>query len=150
MSILLKPTQGAVHDRKAGTILRRRVHVGAGFKGGTGAEGDLPTVYRCVSTAFRRFHGEDRMSEAPATGGSGKRSSRAEFNKEPHVRGHHLDGGAAPPGPDFSGDSQSLTYRFDDASFLQQKPGKHVLWGQRFSSWDWRMSGLNIKRGGWL
>ena len=56
------------------------------------------------------------------TGGSGKKL-KAEFNKEPHVRGTTSMARAASPD---SGDSQFFIC-FDDASFLN---GQYTVWGK--------------------
>jgi len=60
--------------------------------------------------------------QGTGTGGSGKKL-KAEFNKEPHVRGTTSMARAASPD---SGDSQFFIC-FDDASFLN---GQYTVWGK--------------------
>ena len=62
------------------------------------------------------------LPQAFGTGGSGQKL-KAEFNKEPHVRGTASMARANDPN---SGDSQFFIC-FDDASFLN---GKYTVWGQ--------------------
>ena len=68
------------------------------------------------------FMAQTGCPHGTGTGGSGKKL-KAEFNKEPHVRGTTSMPRAASPD---SGDSQFFIC-FDDASFLD---GKYTVWGK--------------------
>src|ERR1044072_736680 len=68
------------------------------------------------------FMAQTGCPQGTGTGGSGKKL-KAEFNKEPHVRGTTSMARAASPD---SGDSQ-LFICFDDASFLN---GQYTVWGK--------------------
>ena len=68
------------------------------------------------------FMAQTGCPHGTGTGGSGKKL-KAEFNKEPHVRGTASMARAADPN---SGDSQFFIC-FDDASFLN---GQYTVWGK--------------------
>ena len=68
------------------------------------------------------FMAQTGCPQGTGTGGSGKKL-KAEFNREPHVRGTVSMARAANPD---SGDSQFFIC-FDDARFLD---GKYTVWGQ--------------------
>ena len=68
------------------------------------------------------FMAQTGCPHGTGTGGSGKKL-KAEFNKEPHVRGTTSMARAASPD---SGDSQFFIC-FDDASFLN---GQYTVWGK--------------------
>jgi peptidylprolyl isomerase len=68
------------------------------------------------------FMAQTGCPQGTGTGGSGKKL-KAEFNKEPHVRGTASMARAASPD---SGDSQFFIC-FDDASFLN---GQYTVWGK--------------------
>ena len=68
------------------------------------------------------FMAQTGCPQGMGTGGSGKKL-KAEFNKEPHVRGTTSMARAASPD---SGDSQFFIC-FDDAAFLN---GQYTVWGK--------------------
>jgi peptidylprolyl isomerase len=68
------------------------------------------------------FMAQTGCPQGTGTGGSGKKL-KAEFNKEPHVRGTCSMARAASPD---SGDSQFFIC-FDDSSFLN---GQYTVWGK--------------------
>ena len=74
------------------------------------------------------FMAQTGCPEGTGTGGSGKKL-KAEFNKEPHVRGTTSMARAASPD---SGDSQFFIV-FDDAGFLDNK---YTVWGKVIDGMD--------------
>jgi peptidylprolyl isomerase len=82
------------------------------------------------------FMAQTGCPQGTGTGGSGKKL-KAEFNKEPHVRGTVSMARAANPD---SGDSQFFIC-FDDAGFLN---GQYTAWGNVIEGMD---NVDNIKRG---
>ena len=74
------------------------------------------------------FMAQTGCPQGTGTGGSGKKL-KAEFNKEPHVRGTVSMARAASPD---SGDSQFFIC-FDDASFLD---GQYTAWGNVIEGMD--------------
>src|SRR5258708_8049735 len=96
------------------------------------APGHVAHIKRLVAEGFydgivfhrviEGFMAQTGCPHGTGTGGSGKKL-KAEFNKEPHVRGTTSMARAASPD---SGDSQFFIC-FDDASFLN---GQYTVWGK--------------------
>jgi peptidylprolyl isomerase len=115
-TLTLETTQGKVviamrPDLAPGHVGRIKELVKQGFYDGI--------VFHRVIEGFMAQTG---CPEGTGTGGSG-RKLKAEFNKEPHVRGTASMARAASPD---SADSQFFIC-FDDASFLN---GQYTVWGK--------------------
>ena len=115
-TLILETTQGPVTiemrpDLAPGHVARIKELVREGFYDGI--------VFHRVIEGFMAQTG---CPQGTGTGGSGKKL-KAEFNKEPHVRGTTSMARAASPD---SGDSQFFIC-FDDASFLN---GQYTVWGK--------------------
>ena len=115
-TLILETTQGPVTiemrpDLAPGHVARIKELVREGFYDGI--------VFHRVIDGFMAQTG---CPQGTGTGGSGKKL-KAEFNKEPHVRGTTSMARAASPD---SGDSQFFIC-FDDASFLN---GQYTVWGK--------------------
>ena len=115
-TLILETTQGPVTiemrpDLAPGHVARIKELVREGFYDGI--------VFHRVIEGFMAQTG---CPHGTGTGGSGKKL-KAEFNKEPHVRGTTSMARAASPD---SGDSQFFIC-FDDASFLN---GQYTVWGK--------------------
>ncbi len=115
-TLILETTQGPVTiemrpDLAPGHVARIKELVREGFYDGI--------VFHRVIDGFMAQTG---CPHGTGTGGSGKKL-KAEFNKEPHVRGTTSMARAASPD---SGDSQFFIC-FDDASFLN---GQYTVWGK--------------------
>jgi peptidylprolyl isomerase len=115
-TLILETTQGPVTiemrpDLAPGHVARIKELVREGFYDGI--------VFHRVIDGFMAQTG---CPHGTGTGGSGKKL-KAEFNKEPHVRGTASMARAADPN---SGDSQFFIC-FDDASFLN---GQYTVWGK--------------------
>jgi peptidylprolyl isomerase len=80
------------------------------------------TTASCSTASSRVSWRRPAVPQGTGTGGSGQKL-KAEFNKEPHVRGTTSMARAASPD---SGDSQFFIC-FDDASFLN---GQYTVWGK--------------------
>ena len=114
-TLVLDTTKGKVviemrPDLAPGHVARIKELVREGFYDGI--------VFHRVIDGFMAQTG---CPQGTGTGGSGKKL-KAEFNKEPHVRGTVSMARAASPD---SGDSQFFIC-FDDASFLN---GQYTAWG---------------------
>ena len=105
VTILLRPDLAPKHVERVKKLTRE------GFYDGI--------VFHRVIEGFMAQTG---CPQGTGTGGSGKKL-KAEFNKEPHVRGTTSMARAASPD---SGDSQFFIC-FDDASFLN---GQYTVWGK--------------------
>ena len=105
VSILMRP------DLAPGHVARIKELVNEGFYDGV--------VFHRVIEGFMAQTG---CPHGTGTGGSGKKL-KAEFNKEPHVRGTVSMARAGDPN---SGDSQFFIC-FDDAKFLD---GQYTVWGK--------------------
>jgi peptidylprolyl isomerase len=115
-TLILDTTKGKVTismrpDLAPGHVARIKELVGQGFYDGI--------VFHRVIDGFMAQTG---CPQGTGTGGSGKKL-KAEFNREPHVRGTVSMARANDPD---SGDSQFFIC-FDDATFLD---GKYTVWGQ--------------------
>ena len=115
-TLILETTQGPVTiemrpDLAPGHVARIKELVREGFYDGI--------VFHRVIDGFMAQTG---CPQGTGTGGSGKKL-KAEFNKEPHVRGTTSMARAASPD---SGDSQFFIC-FDDASFLNNQ---YTVWGK--------------------
>src|SRR5882672_10367303 len=115
-TLILETTQGPVTiemrpDLAPGHVARIKELVREGFYDGI--------VFHRVIEGFMAQTG---CPEGTGTGGSGKKL-KAEFNKEPHVRGTTSMARASSPD---SGDSQFFIC-FDDASFLNNQ---YTVWGK--------------------
>src|ERR1700738_2866472 len=115
-TLILETTQGPVTiemrpDLAPGHVARIKQLVRDGFYDGI--------VFHRVIEGFMAQTG---CPQGTGTGGSGKKL-KAEFNKEPHVRG--TTSMARATNPD-SGDSQFFIC-FDDAGFLD---GQYTVWGK--------------------
>jgi peptidylprolyl isomerase len=115
-TLILETTQGPVTiemrpDLAPGHVARIKELVREGFYDGI--------VFHRVIEGFMAQTG---CPNGTGTGGSGKKL-KAEFNKEPHVRGTTSMARAASPD---SGDSQFFIC-FDDASFLNNQ---YTVWGK--------------------
>src|SRR6202022_1362796 len=115
-TLILETTQGPVTiemrpDLAPGHVARIKELVREGFYDGI--------VFHRVIEGFMAQTG---CPQGTGTGGSGKKL-KAEFNKEPHVRGTTSMARAAPPD---SADSQFFIC-FDDASFLNNQ---YTVWGK--------------------
>ena len=115
-TLILETTQGPVTiemrpDLAPGHVARIKELVREGFYDGI--------VFHRVIEGFMAQTG---CPQGTGTGGSGKKL-KAEFNKEPHVRGTTSMARAASPD---SGDSQFFIC-FDDASFLNNQ---YTVWGK--------------------
>lgn len=115
-TLILETTQGPVTiemrpDLAPGHVARIKELVREGFYDGI--------VFHRVIDGFMAQTG---CPQGTGTGGSGKKL-KAEFNKEPHVRGTASMARAANPD---SGDSQFFIC-FDDATFLDKQ---YTVWGQ--------------------
>ncbi len=115
-TLILETTQGPVTiemrpDLAPGHVARIKELVREGFYDGI--------VFHRVIEGFMAQTG---CPQGTGTGGSGKKL-KAEFNKEPHVRGTTSMARAANPD---SGDSQFFIC-FDDASFLNNQ---YTVWGK--------------------
>ena len=115
-TMILETTQGKVviemrPDLAPGHVARIKELVREGFYDGI--------VFHRVIEGFMAQTG---CPQGTGTGGSGQKL-KAEFNKEPHVRGAVSMARAASPD---SGDSQFFIV-FDDATFLDNQ---YTLWGQ--------------------
>src|SRR6266702_995256 len=115
-TLILETTQGPVTiemrpDLAPGHVARIKELVREGFYDGI--------VFHRVIDGFMAQTG---CPHGTGTGGSGQKL-KAEFNKEPHVRGTTSMARAANPD---SGDSQFFIC-FDDASFLN---GQYTVWGK--------------------
>ena len=115
-TLILDTTKGKVTiamrpDLAPGHVTRIRELVRQGFYDGI--------VFHRVIDGFMAQTG---CPQGTGTGGSGKKL-KAEFNREPHVRGTVSMARANDPD---SGDSQFFIC-FDDATFLD---GKYTVWGQ--------------------
>jgi len=115
-TIILETTHGKVviatrPDLAPGHVARIKELVREGFYDGV--------VFHRVIEGFMAQTG---CPQGTGTGGSGKKL-KAEFNKEPHVRGTTSMARAQDPN---SGDSQFFIC-FDDARFLD---GQYTVWGK--------------------
>jgi peptidylprolyl isomerase len=115
-TLILETTQGPVTiemrpDLAPGHVARIKELVREGFYDGI--------VFHRVIEGFMAQTG---CPQGTGTGGSGQKL-KAEFNKEPHVRGTTSMARAASPD---SGDSQFFIC-FDDASFLDNQ---YTVWGK--------------------
>ena len=115
-TLILETTQGPVTiemrpDLAPGHVARIKELVREGFYDGI--------VFHRVIDGFMAQTG---CPQGTGTGGSGKKL-KAEFNKEPHVRGTVSMARASNPD---SGDSQFFIC-FDDATFLD---GQYTAWGK--------------------
>jgi cyclophilin family peptidyl-prolyl cis-trans isomerase len=115
-TLILETTQGPVTiemrpDLAPNHVARIKELVRQGFYDGI--------VFHRVIEGFMAQTG---CPHGTGTGGSGKKL-KAEFNKEPHIRGTASMARAANPD---SGDSQFFIC-FDDASFLN---GQYTVWGK--------------------
>jgi peptidylprolyl isomerase len=115
-TLVLDTTKGKVTiemrpDLAPGHVARIKELVRQGFYDGI--------VFHRVIEGFMAQTG---CPQGTGTGGSGK-NLKAEFNREPHVRGTCSMARASSPD---SGDSQFFIC-FDDASFLD---GKYTVWGK--------------------
>ena len=115
-TLILDTTKGKVTiamrpDLAPGHVTRIKELVRQGFYDGI--------VFHRVIDGFMAQTG---CPQGTGTGGSGKKL-KAEFNREPHVRGTVSMARANDPD---SGDSQFFIC-FDDATFLD---GKYTVWGQ--------------------
>jgi len=115
-TIILETTQGRVviatrSDLAPGHVARIKELVRQGFYDGI--------VFHRVIEGFMAQTG---CPHGTGTGGSGKKL-KAEFNREPHVRGTVSMARAQDPN---SGDSQFFIC-FDEASFLD---GQYTVWGK--------------------
>jgi peptidylprolyl isomerase len=115
-TLILDTTKGKVTiamrpDLAPGHVARIKELVRQGFYDGV--------VFHRVIDGFMAQTG---CPQGTGTGGSGQKL-KAEFNREPHVRGTCSMARANDPN---SGDSQFFIC-FDDASFLD---GKYTVWGQ--------------------
>ena len=115
-TLILDTTKGKVTiamrpDLAPGHVTRIRELVRQGFYDGL--------VFHRVIDGFMAQTG---CPQGTGTGGSGKKL-KAEFNREPHVRGTVSMARAGDPD---SGDSQFFIC-FDDASFLN---GQYTVWGK--------------------
>ena len=115
-TLILETTQGPVTiemrpDVAPGHVARIKELVREGFYDGI--------VFHRVIEGFMAQTG---CPQGTGTGGSGKKL-KAEFNKEPHVRGTASMARAASPD---SADSQFFIV-FDDATFLDKK---YTVWGR--------------------
>jgi len=115
-TLILETTKGKVTiemrpDLAPGHVARIKELVNEGFYDGI--------VFHRVIEGFMAQTG---CPHGTGTGGSGKKL-KAEFNKEPHVRGTVSMARANDPN---SGDSQFFIC-FDDANFLD---GKYTVWGK--------------------
>ena len=115
-TLILETTQGPVTiemrpDLAPGHVARIKELVREGFYDGI--------VFHRVIEGFMAQTG---CPHGTGTGGSGKKL-KAEFSKEPHVRGVASMARAQDPN---SGDSQFFIC-FDDAAFLD---GQYTVWGQ--------------------
>ena len=115
-TLILETTKGTVTiemrpDLAPGHVARIKELVREGFYDGI--------VFHRVIDGFMAQTG---CPQGTGTGGSGKKL-KAEFNKEPHVRGTTSMARAASPD---SGDSQFFIC-FDDASFLNNQ---YTVWGK--------------------
>ena len=115
-TLILETTQGSVTiemrpDLAPNHVARIKELVRQGFYDGI--------VFHRVIEGFMAQTG---CPQGTGTGGSGKKL-KAEFNKEPHVRGTASMARAANPD---SGDSQFFIC-FDDATFLN---GQYTVWGK--------------------
>jgi peptidylprolyl isomerase len=115
-TLILDTTKGKVSiamrpDLAPGHVARIKALVREGFYDGI--------VFHRVIDGFMAQTG---CPQGTGTGGSGKKL-KAEFNREPHVRGTVSMARSSDPD---SGDSQFFIC-FDDASFLN---GKYTVWGQ--------------------
>ena len=120
-TLILETTQGPVTiemrpDLAPGHVARIQQLVREGFYDGI--------VFHRVIEGFMAQTG---CPQGTGTGGSGQKL-KAEFNKEPHVRGTTSMARAASPD---SGDSQFFIC-FDDASFLNNQ---YTVWGKVTSAW---------------
>ena len=114
-TLILETTKGKITiemrpDLAPGHVARIKELVQEGFYNGV--------VFHRVIDSFMAQTG---CPHGTGTGGSGKKL-KAEFNKEPHVRGTVSMARAGDPN---SGDSQFFIC-FDDANFLD---GKYTVWG---------------------
>jgi peptidylprolyl isomerase len=130
-TLILDTTKGKVTismrpDLAPGHVARIKELVGQGFYDGI--------VFHRVIDGFMAQTG---CPQGTGTGGSGKKL-KAEFNREPHVRGTVSMARANDPD---SGDSQFFIC-FDDATFLD---GKYTVWGQVTEGME---NVDKIKRGG--
>ena len=121
-TMILDTTKGKVviamrPDLAPGHVARIKELVGEGFYDGI--------VFHRVIDGFMAQTG---CPHGTGTGGSGKKL-KAEFNKEPHVRGTVSMARAQDPN---SGDSQFFIC-FDDASFLD---GQYTVWGKVTAGMD--------------
>jgi peptidylprolyl isomerase len=115
-TLILETTKGKVTiemrpDLAPGHVARIKELVRDGFYNGV--------VFHRVIDGFMAQTG---CPQGTGTGGSGKKL-KAEFNKEPHIRGVVSMARAQDPN---SGDSQFFIC-FDDAGFLD---GKYTVWGK--------------------
>ena len=115
-TLILDTTKGKVTiemrpDLAPGHVARIKALVSEGFYDGI--------VFHRVIDGFMAQTG---CPHGTGTGGSGQKL-KAEFNKEPHVRGTCSMARAGDPN---SGDSQFFIC-FDDATFLD---GKYTVWGK--------------------
>ena len=115
-TLILETTKGKVSiamrpDLAPGHVAHIKALVRKGFYDGI--------VFHRVIDGFMAQTG---CPHGTGTGGSGKKL-KAEFNREPHVRGTVSMARSSDPD---SGDSQFFIC-FDDASFLN---GKYTVWGQ--------------------
>ena len=121
-TLILETTQGPVTiemrpDLAPGHVARIKELVREGFYDGI--------VFHRVIDGFMAQTG---CPQGTGTGGSGKKL-KAEFNKEPHVRGTVSMARAGDPN---SGDSQFFIC-FDDATFLDKQ---YTVWGEVVDGMD--------------
>ena len=105
VTIALRPDLSPGHVKRIKELVRKKFYDGIVF-------------HRVIEG----FMAQTGCPHGTGTGGSGKKL-KAEFNKEPHVRGTVSMARANDPN---SGDSQFFIC-FDDANFLD---GKYTVWGK--------------------